>query len=302
MIVLYNPRSLVRGKQRLPHMLLALGAALGDGYRIIDGNVEEQPLDSIRQALGADGERPIIGMTVMPGQQLQTAIRHTMKLRVSCPDAFIIWGGYFATEHREVVLRSGLIDAVVKGQGEMTLLELRDSLRREGRRGLKAVSGLAYIAEDGEFLDNPPRPLADINDFPAYPYESIDPRRYLVPTHLGSRTLSHNASVGCYERCNFCSITTLFNARWIPEKSERVLDQVTRFARNYRANGLEFFDAHFFASEKRAVEIGEGLAPLGFSWWAQSRVDSFLRYSDASLSCLRRSGLGMVFFGCRVGL
>lgn len=298
MIVLYNPRSLVRGKQRLPHMLLALAAALRDGYRIVDGNVEEQPLELIGDALATDPRERIVGMTVMPGNQLQSAIRDTVSLRRSHPEAFVVWGGYFATEHREAVLRSGWVNAVVRGQGELTLLELREALARG--RDLRGIAGLSYVSR-GEVVDNPPRPLADPNRFPPYPYDVVRPERYLVPTHLGARTLSHNASVGCYEKCNFCSITTLYSARWMPERAGRVIEQVRRFHVNYGANGLEFFDAHFFASERRAVEIAEGIAPLGISWWGQSRVDSFLRYSDESLSHLRKSGLGMVFFGAESG-
>lgn len=298
MIVLYNPRSLVRGKQRLPHSLLALAAALGDGYRIVDGNVEDDPLALIDRALASDPKERIVGFTVMPGQQLQSAIQDTAALRGSHPEAFIVWGGYFAAEHHEVVLRSGLVDAVIRGQGELTLLELREALARGG--DLNGIRGLSYVAK-GEVHHNPPRALTDVNQFPPYPYEAVDPSRYLVPTNLGTKTLAHNASVGCYERCNFCSITTLYEARWIPERVDRVLTHVTAFKEVHGANGLEFFDAHFFPSEKRALEIAEGLAPLGFSWWAQSRVDSFLKYKDDALRRLRKSGLGMVFFGAESG-
>jgi radical SAM superfamily enzyme YgiQ (UPF0313 family) len=298
LIVLHNPRSLVRGKQRLPHSVLALAAALGDGYRIVDGNVDGDPLSLIDQALSSDRRERIVGMTVMPGEQLQSAIRDSTALRRSHPEAFIVWGGYFPSEHAEVVLRSGLVDAVVRGQGERTVLELREALAAgEDWRG---IAGLSYPG-NGEVHHNPARGLTDVNRFPPYPYEAVDPRRYLVPTHLGKKTLSHNASVGCYERCNFCSITTLYGARWIPEKTERVLGQVSRFKEIYGADGLEFFDAHFFPSEKRSLEIAEGLERLSFSWWGQSRVDSFLAYKDDTLKRLRRSGLGMVFFGAESG-
>ncbi len=279
-------------------MLLALAAALGEGYRIVDGNVDEDPLRLIRAALETDPRERIVGMTVMPGNQLQSAIRDTIALRTSNPEAFIVWGGYFASEHRAVVLGSGLVDAVVRGQGELTLLELRQALAKG--RALDGIAGLSHVSK-GEVVDNPPRGLTDINRFPPYPYDAIDPGRYVVSTNLGRRTLSHNASVGCYERCNFCSITTLYNARWIPERTERVIEQVKRFHESYHANGIEFFDAHFFASERRSLEIAEGLAPLKLSWWGQSRVDSFLDYRDESLRRLRQSGLGMVFFGAESG-
>jgi radical SAM superfamily enzyme YgiQ (UPF0313 family) len=298
MIVLYNPRSLVRGKQRLPHALLSLAAALGDGCRLVDGNVDAEPLELIRAGLDEEPEEPLVGMTVMPGEQLQSAIRDTISLKASHPHAFIVWGGYFPSEHREVVLRSGLVDAVVRGQGELTLLELREAWRRG--RSLEGIAGLSFLEGD-EIRHNPPRGLTDVNRFPPYPYEAIDPRRYLVPTNLGAKTLSHNASVGCYERCNFCSITTLYDARWIPERVERVLAQVTRFKEDWGADGLEFFDAHFFPSEKRSLAIAEGLAPLGLCWWGQSRVDSLLSYRDETLRRLRASGLGMIFFGAESG-
>jgi anaerobic magnesium-protoporphyrin IX monomethyl ester cyclase len=43
------------------------------------------------------------------------------------------------------------------------------------------------------------------------------------------------------------------------------------------------------------------MAGLGLRWWAEGRVDAFLRYSDEALREIRRSGATMIFFGAESG-
>ena len=75
MIILYNPRSSAGRKPILPMSLLAL-AALLEGkhrYRIIDGNIVDDGLVSLRNAI-RESSADILGITVMPGPQLVEAV------------------------------------------------------------------------------------------------------------------------------------------------------------------------------------------------------------------------------------
>src|SRR5690606_34725874 len=98
---------------------------------------------------------------------------------------------------------------------------------------------------------------------PPLPYELVDMHRYAVPTYLGSRTLCHVSSAGCYADCNFCGINMVYEWRWMPEDAARTIAVAERFKREYGMNALEFFDAHVFPSERRTMAIAEGLEPLG---------------------------------------
>ena len=64
---------------------------------------------------------------------------------------------------------------------------------------------------------------------------------------------------------------------------------------------MQFYDNNFFLNESHAREQAELITPLGLRWWAEGRIDAFLRYSDATLRAIRDSGATMIFFGAESG-
>lgn len=301
MIVLYNPRSCIEGRRRLPLPLLALGSRLDDDrYEIVDGNVlgDLAPLRAL-EALRRGPGRPVLAVTVMPGNQLRHAVLHTRWLRERVPGLAVVWGGYFPTLHTDVVLRSEMVDAVVRGQGEDTFVEWLDGL--EGRRPLARIAGLSW-KEDGAPRHNAERPFAALDGFPPFPYHKLgDMEEYVVRTYLGERTLCHITSRGCPFPCNFCAITEVYRRRWLAESPERVGALAERFVREYRIDALEFFDGNFMAAEARALAIADRLRALGLRWWCQARIDTMNGYSDETWRRLKQSGLHMMFFGAESG-
>src|SRR3954463_286038 len=137
-VVLFNPKS-AEWKHRVPMSALAVGALLEGrhDYTIVDGNLDPDPEASIA-ALRPD----VLGVSVMPGPQLRTAIPVTKRLKARFPETTVVWGGYFPSLHTEVALASGFVDVVVRGQGETTFLELLDAL--ESDRDLAEVAGIAF--------------------------------------------------------------------------------------------------------------------------------------------------------------
>src|SRR5262245_33383448 len=123
-VLLYNPVSNAAKKRVVPFSVLAIGAALGDAfdYEIVDGNAVEDPGRALREA--AEKGASVFGMTVMPGPQLEDGYARTRMLRTAFPDLVTIWGGYFASEHPETCLRSGLVDFVIRGHGEAAIQDL----------------------------------------------------------------------------------------------------------------------------------------------------------------------------------
>jgi radical SAM superfamily enzyme YgiQ (UPF0313 family) len=299
MIVLYNPASCIEGRRRLPLTLLALGSRLRDeDYVIVDGNVlgEEAPLRAAEHLARGPG-RPVLAVTVMPGNQLANAVRDTREIRARAPGLRVIWGGYFPSLHPGTVLASPLVDAVVRGQGEDTLVEW---LRADGGE-VSHLRGLSW-KDGGRIVHNPDRTPAGLDTFPEFPYHKIDDmEEYVIRTYLGERTLCHITSRGCPFPCNFCAITEVYGRRWLAEGPARVAQVVERFVRAHAIDSIEFFDANFMAGESRALAIAERMRPFGLRWWCQARLDTMNTYGDATWRALRESGLHMMFFGAESG-
>src|SRR5690242_17519863 len=126
MIVLFNPISTTPGKQPLPLSLMALAAVLEgrEPWRLVDGNVAADPAEEILDILctAPPGSPSLLAVTVMPGPQLTQAVHVCRRVKAAMPSLTVVWGGYFPTQHADVVLRSGLVDFVVRSQGERPLL------------------------------------------------------------------------------------------------------------------------------------------------------------------------------------
>ena len=149
-IVLYNPRSNSAGKRIMPFSLLALGAVLEGEfeYEILDGNAAGDPGLALQGRLSSGAT--VFGMSVMPGPQLEDAFQRTRALKAASPNAIVIWGGYFPTEHPEACLSGGWVDYAIRGHGEFaTLSLLREVAAGRDPRRSGGIDGVAFLRSDG---------------------------------------------------------------------------------------------------------------------------------------------------------
>jgi len=303
LILLYNPKVALPGYQRVPHSLLQLGTLLEERYpyAIVDGNLDQERdrAAEIIESAQRDGVR-YLGVTIMPGPQLQQAIPDIKRIKAACPDLTVIVGGYFPTNHINTCAKHPTIDYVVVSAGEDTLLELVDTLEAGGDP--RNVAGLAF-ERDGKVVQTPKRQPHHPNDLPWYPYHKVPVERYISKTHLGTRTLSHHSSFGCPFFCNFCAVVNLAEGKWLAESAERLGELMQYMVERWQINAMEFHDNNFFTSEKRVAAFAEELLRRGLkiNWWGEGRIDTMLKFSHGTWELMRDSGLKMVFMGAESG-
>jgi anaerobic magnesium-protoporphyrin IX monomethyl ester cyclase len=299
MIVFFNPRATRAKNRRYPLSILALAAMIEgtEEYAIVDGNDDDDPCASIERAMRERGAR-MLAVTVMPGPQMVVAMPVCRWFKQAYPNVPVVWGGYFPSLYPDVALNAKYVDFVVRGQGEETFVELLAAL---GTRKFAGIRGLSYRDDFGLYVHNPERPMRSPGDFPMMPYHALDPAKYLVPSFLGSRTVVHQASIGCPYQCNFCGVVGFSGSREKMESPERTADALGLLHREYGANAVQFYDNNFFMREDHARELAERLRPLRMNWWCEARVDAVLKYSDDTLRKIRESGCVMIFFGVESG-
>ena len=294
MIILLNPRS-ARWKHRLPLSVLSIGAVLEGQYpySIIDGNLESDVRGVLIRTIRQE-KAQYLAVTVMPGPQLVAAIQLSREMKELFPTLTVIWGGYFASLHTDVVLQSGFVDYVVRGRGETTFPALIRSL--EEGRAVDAIAGLSYM-RDSVARHNPPTADVDPNRLPPIPYSRVDVERYLPKTVLGSRTIVYHSSFGCPFLCGFCAVASVYKGAWMGRDAARIVQDVIQLRDRYRINAVEFMDNNFFVSERRTADIAAGLAGQQIAWWGEARPDTVMHYSDATWQLMAESGCKMMFFG-----
>jgi anaerobic magnesium-protoporphyrin IX monomethyl ester cyclase len=301
MIILYNPPSSAQRKPVLPMSLLAVGAVLeGEhDYRIVDGNLAPDPHAALQQAIDESGA-DILGVTVMPGPQLNHATPLCRELKARNPGLTIVWGGYFPTQHYEVCLRASYVDYVVRGHGEWVFKALVDALRRG--EDPRELPGLAYRdTQGGEPRSNPLAPIPHPESLPDFPYQRVEMARYVRRTFMGQRTLPHHSSYGCPFFCNFCAVVNMVNGRWLAQSAGRTAASVRHLVEQWGVDAVEFYDNNFFTHEARTVEFAERILDLQIGWWGEARIDTLMQYSDRTWQLMAGSGLRMVFLGAESG-
>lgn len=300
-LILYNPQSSANQKPILPLALLAVGALLEGkyDYQIVDGNLEVDSLATLDRLI-AGSASPLLGVTVMPGPQLQQAVPLCRELKRRYPHLTTLWGGYFPTQHWDSCLRADTIDYVVRGHGEQVLVQLLDAFS-SGSPDLAAIPGLAYRDEAGRPVTNPEAPIPHPAHLPPMNFDRLPLERYVRRTFLGTRTLGYHSSYGCPFFCNFCAVVNMVNGRWLPQTAEQTAAVVEIYHRRWSVNAVEFYDNNFFTHEKRIAEFSERILPLNLAWWGEGRIDTMLKFSDRTWRSMADSGLRMVFLGAESG-
>jgi anaerobic magnesium-protoporphyrin IX monomethyl ester cyclase len=301
-IIFFNPRALTH-KPRIPNSILQVAASVEGkyDYAIVDGNLETDPLAKIRSYLEKGGYG-FLALTVMPGPQLKQAIPISKKVRALFPNVKIIWGGYFPSNHPNVVLDSGYVDVIVNGMGDKCFPLLLDALQNNS--GLAGISNLIYKNEK-EIIRTAKDAIYDLDALPTFPYQRLNSfypvKKYLGNTYLGSKTIAYHSSFGCPFTCSFCAVVPVYNARWKGRSAENIYKDIKFLKENYGGNAIEFHDNNFFVSEKRVVEFAQLIKNDDMVWWGEARIDTMDKYKDESLQLIREAGCKMIFFGAETG-
>src|SRR5580704_1189064 len=118
-VLLVNPTITSRPHARFPLAILSLSAALEGKYpsTILDGNVDRDFIATAVRAVD-DGSVGAVGVTVMGGPQLLSAIAVSKAIRERLPTVPIIWGGAFPTVCPSAAVNASYVDFAVRSQGE----------------------------------------------------------------------------------------------------------------------------------------------------------------------------------------
>jgi radical SAM superfamily enzyme YgiQ (UPF0313 family) len=298
-ILLYYPKLTKPKNRRFPLSIMALAAVLEgrEHYEIVDGNLDPDP-DGTLARLIETHHVELLGVSVMPGPQMVSAMHSCQKIRERYPHVPIVWGGYFPSSYRDATLNASYVDYAVRGQGEDTLLELIEALR--GQRNFNQIAGLSY--KDGNrHIHNYERMMKSPDEFPWTPFHRVSVESYLRPSFFGKRTGAHQASIGCPYQCSFCAVHEAFGSKQKLESPARTEAILSHLVRNHGMDGVQFYDMNFFLHESHTRELMERIAPLGLHWWCEGRIDAICRYSDETLEWIRKAGCTMIFFGAESG-
>ena len=278
-----------------PLSLLCLASPLleaGFEVKLVDNltapNYEETILREAEDAL-------FLGISILTGPHIGAAVRVSKAVKKLRPHLPIVFGGWHASLATQQTLREPYLDAIVRGQGELTLLELTQRLA--SGQDWHGVRGLSFKDADGQIVHEPERPVADINTLPAPAYHLSDPGIYAAVS--GIRQLPYTSSVGCPYQCNYCTDQVFYKRRFNAYRVERVVGDLAEFVPRYNIEHVPLFDSNFLVDRKRAVAIAEAIVASGtkFQWDFQTSTDFLALMSEDDVLLLAESGVNHIGFG-----
>jgi anaerobic magnesium-protoporphyrin IX monomethyl ester cyclase len=222
--------------------------------------------------------------------------------------AQVIAGGCFFGHVAPEALQTSLIDVVVHGEGERTVVELIEALRSGTEPDLSRVAGISYRSGEAVIRTPPRQPMPDLDCLPFPAYDLLPVERY----GAASRNHHHLAAIelgrGCIGSCDFCvlwrQMGRLVGDQVVPclrtKSPARLLEEIRVLVQNYDRHYLGWVDPCFNAhptvpGEVAELMLREGLI-VGQSAWA--RADGIVRDAAAgALASCVRAGLNELYLG-----
>jgi len=205
-----------------------------------------------------------------------------------------IMGGIFPTSNPELVLSTGVVDYVIRNEGEVTFLELLKALNEKGDP--TKVKGISFIESFKGITHNPSMPLlANLDDVkPAYDLISLNEyAKYERGPIYTAR--------GCLRKCSFCSIPRHWQNSYRESSIDNILEKIKLYA-DAGFDGVNFKDEAITNNRERAGKIFEKLSGNrvrnsngdDLIYKIKSRIDGF---DSELLGLMRKAGVEVIQVG-----
>ncbi len=290
---------------RPPLNLIYLATPLSEaGYsvKIIDSGTDENWRLTFEQSLS--DSLLAVGISVMTGIQIKGTLE-AAKLIKNIKNIPIILGGIHPTMLPLETIKNKYVDIIVKGEGEIKLLNIVKNLKEN--RDLSLVKGIIYKSNDKIIETEMQNEYIDLNkmNIPKYDFVDIDyyktAARHYFPEKIN--VIDLNTDRGCPYRCGFCYNLNFNNRKWRYINEDRLIDIIVTVKNKYDIKGFNFVSDNFFVNQDRVKKFCSSLIEkkIDILWHADIRIDTFVKYDEAIIKLIYESGCRALTFGIESG-
>ena len=205
-----------------------------------------------------------------------------------------------STDHFREYLSQGC-HFVLLGEGEQTLLELLNAIRR-GEPDLSQIPGLAYVREDVPVNTPARRVMNDLDamPLPAWDLVDMDMYRKVWLKHNGIFSLNIGTTRGCPFKCNWCA-KPMYGNRYHARSPLHVVRELKWLKERYDFDHIWFCDDIFGLKPGWVNEFADLIEKEGlhFRFKIQSRADLLLQ--ENYVKALARAGCDNTWMGAESG-
>ncbi len=211
------------------------------------------------------------------------------------PDINVIAGGIHATILPDDMLESGVIDYVIKGEGEFAFVSLLENIDK-GILDMADIDNLSFINKDGSVVHNPIKYCDNLDalPFPGYEhfinYEKFD--KNVFRSVMFSR--------GCPFDCNYCASYKLWSRKTRFHSPAYMVKMIKHIHQKFGTDFFQFDDDTFTLKKEPVFEICRMIKQekLDIKWHCDTRVECV---THELLSAMKEAGLETVAMGVESG-
>jgi len=269
-----------------PVGLAYLGAFLrAHGHRvaIIDAEVDRLSNAQITERVQT---ADLVGITTT-APTYSSALALANLIKQSNNGTKVVLGGPQATFLDRECLEKSAADAVVRGEGEATMLDVAASIKSDS---LYDVEGITLRDADAIVRNSERKLIANLDDIPFPARDLLPMAKYSPPRSTGVIS-----SRGCPFRCIFCASSNMYHKTFRSRSAYNVFEEVAQLVGQGYEN-VTMLDDNFILNKERAFKFADLVEEhhLKFDWSCTGRVDSI---DEDLLGRLREVGCNGLFFG-----
>jgi anaerobic magnesium-protoporphyrin IX monomethyl ester cyclase len=213
----------------------------------------------------------------------------------------IVGGIHFSFTPDESLQSFPEIDYIVRGEGELTIVDLIKTLENKGK--ISEVKGISY-RKNTKIVHNPGRPLIenlDILPYPAYHLVEEKLKRYHFTMMAGRNTryMILEGARGCEHQCSFCTQWNHWGNRWRTKSAKRIADEIEFLHETHGGVFLWFADDHMkLGSRGKQLyeELRQRPCKEDVMLFFQARIDDIAQHPDL-ITKLREVGTYWILCG-----
>jgi radical SAM superfamily enzyme YgiQ (UPF0313 family) len=215
------------------------------------------------------------------------------------PEVVVFVTGSQGSKIPDMAMSTSRVDAVVRGEPELTVSEMVDELVA-GRDPL-SVDGLS-VRRGEEITHNANRPLLKGDALAALPTPArglLPLSLYRIPTMDGP-IQTVQSSRGCPINCTYCGYVVAQGIPWRGRTAVDVFEELREIVEVYGVTNVVFRDPLFAYDRDRVIELCALLTEsgLGLKWQCETAIKTL---DDELLSLMGPAGCDSVSFGIEAG-
>lgn len=282
-------------------------AAEGINHKIKVGNkirfgLSEKEIKKRIKAFSPD----IVGITCISTPHSSDAHQAARIVKEVNGKILVIMGGAHPSSNPQEVLKDKNIDIAVRGEGEVTFLEII----RKFEKGEKLDNVLGtFIRKGRNIFGNPPRPLIENIDSLPFPARDLLPMAVYFNEdkknsqyEMRNRVTSMVTSRGCPGDCVYCSVKVIWGRLWRGRSPKNVVDEIESLIKDYKVNGISFLDDSISVNAQRLEGICDEIIKrkLDIKWTTPNGIAIWL-LSKEQIKKMKEAGCYRLTFGLESG-